>query len=118
MSRKEIAERWFTIQDIIGPAKDWPKNIRKLFWTKHVNHWNRLRLSAFVYVNGLNPLIFLEWAHLLNLCRDKAAQEHLIYLFRTYPTKKYRLYAWSVGNNRYEYLDGTVHRYIKCRDNR
>lgn len=110
---REIYEKWTIIQDIIGDAKHWPFSIRRLFWTKHIKHWDRLLLTAFVYVNGLNPDIFLEWAYLLELGRDSAAYKHFESLLKEqYPNKSYKLYAWNVTNRRYEYIDGSVRHYL------
>ena len=108
-----IFETWSTIQDIIGPANQWPYSTRRLFWTKHLKHWDRLRISAFVYVNGLNPDIFLEWARLQDLGRDASAYRHFEVLLKTvFPNTNYNLYAWNVTNRRYEWIDGTVRHYV------
>jgi len=42
MTNFEIYTQWTTIQDIVGPAVKW------------LHLW---------YINGLNPDIFLQWAH-------------------------------------------------------
>ena len=60
-----------SIQNIVGPARDWPFLIRRLFWTKNMRHFQRILIATFVYVNGLNPVIFMEWADQLNLARGK-----------------------------------------------
>ena len=77
-----IYEKWTELQDLLGDAKLWPKKIRRLFWTKNVKHFDRIILSSFVFVNGLNPVIFLEWVELMGLCRDRAARNHFDALFR------------------------------------
>ena len=56
---KLIYEKWTDIQDIIGSAQYWPYKIR-LFWNININHWERILLATFVYVNGLNPDVFRE----------------------------------------------------------
>ena len=102
------------IQDIIGPARLWPISIRRNFWTKYLKGWPRTKTAVFVFVNGLNPEIFMEWAHLLELGRDADAFRHFQYLFSAFERnpKHYNLYGYSVTNNRYEYLDGTVRIYV------
>jgi len=30
---------WLEIQDIIGPASQWPRHIRRNFWPMHLTHW-------------------------------------------------------------------------------
>lgn len=61
MSKKltEKEELWDTIQDIIGPANQWPEWIRNLFWTRNLNHAQRPLISAFIIFNGLNPEVSL-----------------------------------------------------------
>ena len=109
---RQIYEKWMEIQEIIGAANKWPFRIRRLFWTQNIKHFDRLLVAAFVYVNGLNPVIFLEWAHLNSMCRDHTGYKHFTnLLFELFDQRKYNLYAYNVGNNRYEYLDGTVRRY-------
>ena len=108
---REIYQLWKTIQDIIGDAKKWPKLIRKLFWTRNLIYFHRCLVAAFVYVNGLNPEIFMEWADKQFLCRDKSAVNHFRYPFKAFLEKNYNLYAYNVTNNRYEYIDGTVRIY-------
>ena len=106
-----VYENWMVIQDIIGDAKLWPIKIRSLFWTPCIKHFDRIILAAFVYVNGLNPIIFIEWARLLNLGRDEAGYRHFHNLLNLYEIRNYRLYAFNVSNNRYEWLDGSVRHY-------
>lgn len=53
--RESKEEMWETIQDIIGPAKEWPEWIARLFFTKNLNHAQWPLISAFIVFNGLNP---------------------------------------------------------------
>jgi len=109
---KAIRDLWMVFQDIIGPAKLWPYRIRHLFWTKGVKHFDRCLVAEFVWINVLNPQVFMEWVDLMGLCSDIAAR-HLINLFELFKTRPYRLYAYNVHENRYEYIDGTVAQYNK-----
>ena len=106
--------QWIDIQDKIGRATVWPVNIRRLFWTQNNTHFKRILVSAFVYVNGLNPEIFMEWVELIGLARDRAALNHFRALFNLFERGSYStsLYAFNITNNRYEYLDGSVRRYV------
>lgn len=112
MSNAEIYNLWMTIQDILGPARLWPYMIRRLFWTQHLKHFQRILISSFVYVNGLNPDLFIEWDRLIDLGGDESAYRHFIALFRLFENRRYNLYAFNVSNTRYEYIDGTVRHYI------
>lgn len=99
---------WQDIQDLIGPARKWPRNIRRLFWTKNVKHFDRVLLAAFVYVNGLNPIVFLEWVDMSSMCRDKAARNHLAAILHMFEKGYYyKLYAYNVCMRSREWLDGT-----------
>ena len=109
--KKKVQKLWKDIQEQIGEAKKWSIFIRRLFWTPNINHWERCLIAAFVYVNGLNPDMFEEWAKLQGLGRDDADYRHLHVLFRLFRDRHYKLYAWHLGNSRYEYIDGTIRRY-------
>ena len=109
---RQIYQLWMSIQDIIGPTYLWPVNIRRLFWIGNLNHFQRIVVSTFVYVNGLNPEIFMQWVELLNLARNPEAIRHFNAIFRLFESgRNYRLYAYNVSNNRYEYLDGSIRIY-------
>ena len=78
---RQIYEKWLEIHEIISGAYKWPFRIIKLFWTQNIKNFDRLLVAAFVYVNGLNPVIFLEWAHLNSMCRDYTGYKHFTNLF-------------------------------------
>ena len=85
-------------------------------WTKGVKHRDRMILAAFMYFNGLNPEVFFDWAKLVNLCKDDAAEREFRSIFKAFSQGiGYNVYAYVVAHNRYEYLDGRV-RYYKPRD--
>ena len=111
-TNRRIYEFWMTIQDIIGNARLWPISIRRYFWTPNLRFFHRTLVAAFVYVNGLMPEIFMEWARLLHLCRDQAAYRHFEQLFSAFEHRRYNLYAYNVTNNRYEYIEGRVRVYV------
>ena len=95
------------ICDIIGHADEWPSNIRQLFWSGNVTHFNRLKLCDFVAVNGLNPEVFHEWIDVVGLARDLSALNEfksLLHTFTTNPEKWNRACAFHVLNYRYEYI--------------
>ena len=105
---------WMDIQEIIGEASEWPRNIRYLFWKKGVTHWERVLLSGFCYVNALHPDIFMEWADHIRLFNNSDARHHMKSLFKRYHEGKHtKLYAWHVTMRRYEYTDGTPIYYSK-----
>ncbi len=111
---KLIADKWSLIKDIIGSPSLWPNNIRRLFWTKNLTHFQRFLLVCFCYVNGLSPEDFYEWSGLLHLCRDESARKHVESLFEKFSEGQYgdKYYAFNVSNNRFEYLNGNVRLYV------
>ena len=81
---------WKDMVDIIGDKDKWPRKIRHYFWgcdeygqKRLLNHWKRLMVAAFVYVNGLNPYIFLQWAQLVEITTINGMR-HLEYILKTY----------------------------------
>ena len=111
---RKIFETWKLMQDIVGKASAWPKNIRRLFWTRCVKHFDRIIMAAFVYVNGLNPEIFFEWAELLHVFRDSSGLRHCQNLFKLFDNGRYSkaLYAYNITTGRYEYIDGSPRVYV------
>ena len=62
-----------------------------------------------VYINGLNPIIFIEWASLKGLCRDNSAIDHIRFVLHDLENNqlKYnKYYSYSVMNDRYETVNG------------
>ena len=105
---RQIYNLWTDIQDVIGPASRWPKNIRRFFWTKNLKNAIRARVCAFVYINGLNPVKFLEWADLMGLFRDNEAYNHAVYLFQKFRRGHYNyLWAYCMVSGRFEHIDGS-----------
>lgn len=74
--RRAIYEKRMLIQDLIGDARLWPRRIRRQFWKMNIKHFERILTAALVYVKGLNPELFLEWAFLMRLCRDVSVYAH------------------------------------------
>jgi hypothetical protein len=60
---RQIYNLFCDIQDIICAKKHWPRRILSIFWKKKCSHWERKLLSAFLYVNGLNPIVFSTMGH-------------------------------------------------------
>lgn len=105
---------WHDIQEIVGSASLWPQFVRKLFWTPNLRHFQRVLLATFVFVNGLEASLFLNWVAVKHLAGSRKAVEHLEYLLRVFEDNpnKYKLYAYNVAMNNYQYLDGTTRRYL------
>ena len=79
MANREY-QLWWVIQDLIGDAKLWPYEMRRLFWTRGLDHWERLKVAAFVFINGLEPTLFLEWVQLKGMADSPASLTHFEYL--------------------------------------
>ena len=104
---------WSDIQDVIGVASAWPAAIRRFFWTRNLGHWDRTRVVAFVWINGLHMDLFLDWAHLIGMAEEgSAGYVHMRSLHAyIYSGVTYNLFAWNITRRRYEYLDGTPRYY-------
>ena len=66
---QECVTLWGDILDIIGPVKKWPPKMRNLFFKQGLSHFERLKVCTFVYVNGLNPVMFFEGADFHSCCQ-------------------------------------------------
>ena len=106
----QVYHLWTIVQDIIGPAKNWPPRFRRLFWTRNINHFQRLLFCSFCFVNGLHPDIAVQWADLMYLCRDVPARRHIVNLFAYFESGRYsqRYYSFNVAHGRWFFLDGTL----------
>ena len=72
-TRKELGEKakdmnerqlvWKTIQDVIGPASDWPQAMPGFLLRKKppLNNQERLKIVTFLASNGCDPQFFLHW---------------------------------------------------------
>ena len=112
MSSK-VYNLWKDIQDIIGPATLWPFKIRKNFWNNKITHFDRIILCDFSYINGLNPLVLLQWFRLISVTSIGDDRErHIIYIFKSLEEGIYKgLYSWNIYNGRYETIDGSIRMY-------
>ena len=83
--RRQIYLLWRDITEIyLGPARDWPKSIRNLFWTRNLKQFQRFLIFTFVYINPLPREVFFQWVELMHLCRDRNAYEQRQNLFRAF----------------------------------
>ena len=96
------------IQDIVGVANLWPRNIRRHFWATHLRHWERICMAAFMLINGLNPEVFYGWCDLRGqFRRGSSVHRHFTQLFRYFEEGvRYSLWSWNVAHHRYEWLNG------------
>ena len=69
-------------------------------------------VAAFVFVNGLNPDVFFQWADLLHQLSDDEARREMRGFFRSFDNGVgYGLYAYNIAMNRYQYINGSTHYY-------
>ena len=97
---RKIYSTWSIIQEVVGPAKLWPHNVRALFWKKGLTNFERGVLAAFVQVNALNPDIFSEWENLISP-QDVPKLMKLIDYFKM--GKYTYMYSYHVSCNRLLY---------------
>lgn len=78
----QIYDQWRVLQLILGPAKLWSISRWKLFWTKNLKNFQRALICAFVFVNGLDPILFFEWTNLMGLVQKLICKEFSLPLNR------------------------------------
>jgi hypothetical protein len=68
-----------------------------------------IRVSAFIWVNGLNPETYFDWCDVRRrMTRGSAEQIHVQQVLHCLDIgRQYRLWSWNVYNGRYEWLEGT-----------
>lgn len=112
MNRNQL-QLFTEIQDIIGAFDLWPHRIQN--WFLHgvpEGRGQRLRpiVAAFVWVNGLNPVVFLEWCALNPDIFSLRAIQHFQWLFQSIERGYLGyMYSYSITMGRYEKLDGSFH---------
>ena len=85
--------------------------MRNLFFKQGLSHFERLKVCPFVYVNGLNPVMFFEWADFLQLLSNEAAHrecQNWFNEFKNNTTKWKHIYQFNVYYHRYKYIDDRV----------
>ena len=99
---------WMEMQDLIGLARNWPYNIRRLMWAREWNEWDRVIIAGFAWVNGLYEPLIYEWAFLRRIFTPGSERhQHMRSIFRGLDDGRYTyLWAWNVTSGRYEYMDG------------
>ena len=106
---------WDDMCEVIGDPDRWPSVIRTLFWVPNIGHWNRIKLCAFVVVNGLHPEYFMDWVDIMGLARDNNARREFCNLLKEFnlnKTKWCHIYSYNVTHHCYEYLTGAVKYYL------
>ena len=105
------------IQYIVGDFTKWPHTVQH--WFLHgveEGRGQRIRplLSAFLWVNGLNPVVFYEWCSLFPEVFSKRAVDHFKWIFKSFDNgfQKY-LYSYNVTLGHYQKLDGKYHKTSK-----
>lgn len=107
---RQIYKQWMLLQENIGVAKLWPQKIRRLFWCHSPKHWDRVMLSSFVVINGLDPEIMADWIKLMGWSQQQIY--HFMSLITKYMLKRnYKMYSFHVGMGKYLHLDMSTHYY-------
>lgn len=100
------------IQDVIGPASLWPRQVFQWFHYgipagQSLSCKRRPLFAAFFWVNGLNPEVLYDWCRLKSDCHPPQAVSHYRWLFATFNSGQLQyLYSWNICQGRYEYLNG------------
>ena len=118
MSRNRMVYlMWSELLNLVGPARKWPNKIRKYFWTQNLGNKERFEVACFIYVNGVNPEVYFEWAKLIgNIhANNTKGWKDVRALFSKFDETESpvlgKYWAFDVVNNRYEYLNGITRYY-------
>ena len=113
----QINEKWELILDLVGgPVTLWPRVIHRLFWKRNLNYLERFKVACFIWVNGLNPEIFFDWAVLVGGIHPNNTHgwAHIRGLFTKFNRDGWWMshyWGWNVDNGRFEYLNGRTRYY-------
>lgn len=104
-----MRETWVDIQYIIGPHKRWPSRIRRIVWKKHIRHFERILISAFFYINGLNPEVLVDFLLLRNPRRASYEIREIKNLLKKFDVdpSRYKYYGFNVCQQEFQYLNGS-----------
>lgn len=104
---------FFEIQDIIGNFSYWPTHIQNWFlYGVPAGRGQRLRpiLAGFVWINGLNPEVFLDWCKLFPDLFSADALAHFAYLFQSFDSGYLQyIYSYNITLGHYQTINGTFH---------
>lgn len=108
---EDITNPLFTFQDVCGPVYLWPSNIKKIIASKTLKYQERLKLTTFLYVNGLQDAS--EWMNFIVDVKGNSFERYrneIFSLFKYYclATTQNRYYAYCMSHKRIEYLNGTA----------
>ena len=62
---------WEHILNIIRLVKNWPPEIRNLFFKTRLTHTEVVKNCTFANVNGLDPDLLAEWCDKMKLHKNK-----------------------------------------------
>lgn len=111
------AELWSLFVDIVGPEHCWPAWAVQLFFENHLKNKDRFKIMVFSFVNGLNPVLVVDWCEHRRVLRDVAALRHLVYVANQLERGKFNNYfSFNVSWSRYEYADGREMRMRRSSD--
>ena len=98
------------IHDLVG-FEYLPKYIRQLLESKHLRHRDRLCLTTFLWANGVEPNLILEFYAEQECLRDKAAMNHAVCVLKDcQQNDQFRRtsWTWNAVKRCNVYLDGKI----------
>lgn len=103
-------ETLFVVQDVCGPVYLWPQYIKKILLSKTMCYNERLKLTTFLYVNGLrDPERWLHFVICIKGVGFRRYEREFNDLFTYYGREEVqrRYFSYCVRHKMYEYLDGS-----------
>ena len=112
--RSVKALAWLTLVDEIGPARFWPRYVRRLLWKNHLNFKERFKCCVFLFKNGCLPNYILDWFQVRpRALRDRSARNHVRALLKAMDEDKpctRKWFAWDITTGHTMHLDGIFHK--------
>lgn len=99
----------FTVQDVCGPVYLWPRYIKKILTSKTLLYNERLKLTTFLYVNGIrDPTSWLEFIIRIKGSSFRRYEWEINDLFLYYQQEniQQKYFSFCVIHRMYEYLNG------------
>jgi len=87
-----------TIEDIVGDKDNWPRQIKRTFYTVlRPNNQQRFTMLVFFLNNGLNPVILREYFQMAYVF-DSDAWRQINWVITHFPNSNWT--SWNVSENR------------------
>ncbi len=103
--RETEAEVLFAVEEMLGKPSSWPPYLCKLFFQKHLGHYDMLKLFNFLLHNGMPLHIIYQWLKVRAVQFD-GPRAVLVLKSWFKGTYAHSHFTYDLLENRYCYLNG------------